>query len=129
MLKLVFNFYEMDPTVCQISANNSTPLCYSKKTRYSGIIRGRISRWMNQYSYMNGNIQASSNCSCIFVLRLNTILSFQYRASTRPWTHIFKIRLENKSRVGTPIICCMLKCLNGLPTALKKFLNFPRYQC
>ena len=39
----------------------------------------------------------------VLVLRLNTILGFQYRASTRPSLQTFKTRLENESRVGTPI--------------------------
>ena len=39
----------------------------------------------------------------IFVFRLNTILGFQYLASTRPRLRTFKIRLENEYRVGTPI--------------------------
>ena len=39
----------------------------------------------------------------VFVLRLNTIFGFKYRALTRPRLQAFKIRLENESRVGTPI--------------------------
>ena len=39
----------------------------------------------------------------VFVLRLNTILGFQYRASTRPRLQTFKTQLENESRVSTPI--------------------------
>ena len=39
----------------------------------------------------------------VFVLRLNTILGFEYWASTRPRLQTFKIRLENKSWVGTLI--------------------------
>ena len=39
----------------------------------------------------------------VFVLRLNTILGFQYRALTRLRLQTFKTRLENESRVGTPI--------------------------
>ena len=42
----------------------------------------------------------SLNQACI---RLNTILGFQYRASTRLRLQTFKIRLENESRVGTPL--------------------------
>ena len=38
-----------------------------------------------------------------FVLRLNTILGFQYRASTRLRLQVFKTQFENESRVGTPI--------------------------
>ena len=34
----------------QILANDSTPLCYSKKTRYSGIILGGISRRIGGYN-------------------------------------------------------------------------------
>ena len=37
------------------------------------------------------------------MLRLNSIFGFKYRASTRPRLQAFKIRLENESRVGTPI--------------------------
>ena len=36
----------------------------------------------------------------VFVLRLNTILGFRYRAWIRPRTQTYKIRLENESRVG-----------------------------
>ena len=36
-----------------------------------------------------------------FVLCLNTILGFQYRASTPPRTHNFEIRLKDESRVRT----------------------------
>ena len=36
----------------------------------------------------------------VFLLRLNTIFGFKYRASTRPRLQAFKIRLENESRVG-----------------------------
>ena len=39
----------------------------------------------------------------VFVLRLNTIFGFKYRASTRPRLLAFKIHLENESQVGTPI--------------------------
>ena len=39
----------------------------------------------------------------VFVLWLNTIFGFKYRASTWPRLQAFKIRLKNKSRVGTPI--------------------------
>ena len=39
----------------------------------------------------------------VFVLRLNTIFVCRYRASTRPRLQAFKIRLEDESRVGTPI--------------------------
>ena len=48
----------------------------------------------------------------VLVFRLNTILGFQYRASTQPSLHTFKIRLENEYRVGTPI-CCNLKSTLG----------------
>ena len=37
------------------------------------------------------------------MLRLNMILGFQYRASTRPRLQTFKIRFENEYQVGTPI--------------------------
>ena len=37
----------------------------------------------------------------ITVLQLNTILGFQYRASTQLRLQTFKIRTENESRVGT----------------------------
>ena len=39
----------------------------------------------------------------VFVLRLNTIFGFNYWASTQPRSQTFMIRLENKSRVGTPL--------------------------
>ena len=39
----------------------------------------------------------------VFMLRLNTILGFQYRASTRLRLQTFKTRLVNESREGTPI--------------------------
>ena len=39
----------------------------------------------------------------IFVVRLNTILGFRYRASTGLRSQTFKTQLENESRVGTPI--------------------------
>ena len=51
----------------QISANNSTPLCYSKKTWYSAIIRAK-----------SGIIIERVRTGLVIVLRLNTILGFQY---------------------------------------------------
>ena len=39
----------------------------------------------------------------VFVLCENTILGFQNRASTRLMAQTFKIRLDNQSRVGTPL--------------------------
>ena len=39
----------------------------------------------------------------VFVLQLNTILGFQYRASTPTRLQTFKIRIENESRVDTPL--------------------------
>ena len=45
----------------------------------------------------------------VFVLRLNTTLGFQYRASNRLRLQTFKTGLENESRVGTPI-CQNLVC-------------------
>ena len=39
----------------------------------------------------------------VFVLWLNTILGFQYQASTLPRLQTFKTRLENESQIGTPI--------------------------
>ena len=49
----------------------------------------------------------------LFVLRLNTILGFQYRASTQLRLQTFKIRLENETRVGTPI-CRNLKIIHSI---------------
>ena len=51
----------------------------------------------------------------VFVLRLNTILGFQYRGSTQPRLQTFKIRLENESRVGTPIRRNLLGAFNIQP--------------
>ena len=39
----------------------------------------------------------------VFVLHLNTILGFQNRPSTQLRAQTFKIRLDNKSRFGTPL--------------------------
>ena len=39
----------------------------------------------------------------VFVLCLNTIFGFHYRASTRPRSQTFQIRLENESPDGTPL--------------------------
>ena len=49
----------------------------------------------------------------VFMLRLNTIFDFKYQASTRPRLLAFEIRLENESRVGTPLrqnLCKSVKC-------------------
>ena len=40
----------------------------------------------------------------VFVLRQNTILGFQYRASTQPRLKTFKIFLENEFWVGAPLL-------------------------
>ena len=83
--------------VQQISANNLTPLCYSKKLGIR-LLFGAA------YRVKTG---------VIIVLRLNTILGFQYRASTRLRLQTFqdstrerilsKTQLENESWVSTPI--------------------------
>ena len=39
----------------------------------------------------------------VFVLQLNTIFGFKYQATTQPRLLAFKFRLENESRVGTPL--------------------------
>ena len=51
---------------------------------------------------MNDGIQAISNRAGIHA-STEPIFGFKYRASTRPRLLAFKIRLENESRVGTPI--------------------------
>ena len=71
----------------QILANNWTPLRYWEKTRYLAITRVRVFE-----PFRTG---------LVFVLRLNTIFGFKYRASTQPRLLAYKIRLENESRVGT----------------------------
>ena len=52
----------------------------------------------------------------VFVLRLNTILGFQYRASTQPRLQTFKICLKNEYRVGTPICRNLLNTIQNLNT-------------
>ena len=101
----------------QISANNSTPLCYLKKTWYSAIIRVRIS------SRIGGNnstrvIFERVRTGLVIVLGLTTILGFKYRASTQLRLQTFKTRLENESRVSTPIrrnLVTMQKMVSPVP--------------
>ena len=79
------------------------------------------SHYTNQYSCMNDDLYKNSwpraglpeelwrmifervQTGLVFVLRLNTILGFQCRASTRPRLQTFKIHLEKESWVATPI--------------------------
>ena len=86
-------------TVKQILANNSTTLRYLKNTRYLGVNRGRIIRRIGGYYstqvIFKSELSNSGLTICalslafifelvrtglIFVLRLNTIWSFKYRA-------------------------------------------------
>ena len=134
----------------QISANKTTPLRYSKITRYSGIIPGRIScrsggnnstQIIFELELLNLAFKFGFHNLCfmisrviviirfsirvwtvifelvptglVFVLPLSTILGFHYRASTRPRTQTFKIRLEIESRVGTPLRQNLLWCLSS----------------
>ena len=73
-------------------------------------------RWEHEYSRFLGKkvitrisirvwamIFEQLQTGLVFVIRLNTILGFRYRASTRPRQQTFMIWLENESRVGTPI--------------------------
>ena len=107
----------------QISANNSTTLCFSKITRYSILFDHKLKSLFIFWEIIDANtnklvlweklvftpisicvwtlILKRVRTGLVFVLRLYTILGFQYWALSRPRTQTFKIRLENKSRVRT----------------------------
>ena len=53
--------------------------------------------------YSNRNFKERVWTGLVFMLLLNTILGFQYRASTWLRLQTFKTQLENESRIGTPI--------------------------
>ena len=60
---------------------------------------------------MNGNIWVSLNQA-----------SIHYRASTRPRTQTFKIRLENESRVGTPLCRNLPGCVPDQVRAIQNWI-------
>ena len=112
-----------------------TPLRYSKKNSVFGYYLGTNIKPNRGLQLDSSNIRIETlkfvfyNSCCIrvwtmvfeqfrtglvFVLRLNTIFGFKYRASTRPRLQAFKIRLENESRVGTPICRSLMICNKGL---------------
>ena len=82
-----------------LNRNFKIQLCISGKkviTRFSIRVRTMIFEWVQ--------------IGLVFVLRLNTILGFQYQALTQPRLQTFKAGLKNESRVGTPI-CRNLKSM------------------
>ena len=91
----------MDPN--KVSANNSTPLRYLKKTWYSAITRVRIPSRIGGYNstrviFESEHIRACSNRAGI---RASTEHDFGFSTQLRLKT--FKTRLKNESRVGPPI--------------------------
>ena len=113
ILMLCMEVFRLTFNSLRILANNSTPLCYLKKLAIRGQISRRIggynSTWVifdSELSNLALTIRAIFKwvqSGLVFVLRLNRILGFQYKVSTRPRTQTFKIRLENESRIGTPL--------------------------
>ena len=56
----------------------------------------------------------------VFVLRVNIILGFQNQASTRLRAQTFKIRLNNESRVGTPLCRNLVSNIYGLIVVVER---------
>ena len=98
----------------RILANSSTMLRYSEKNLEFRYFLGQISHQIGGYNSalvifdseltnLAFTIFERVRTRLEFMLRLNTILGFQYQASTQPRTQTFKIHFENKSRVKTPL--------------------------
>ena len=104
-----------------------TRFAIRKKTQYSTIIRGWISNQIRGYNSTRVIFESERirvwtmifeqvQTVLVFVLRLNMIFGFQYRASTRLRLQTFKIRLENESQVGTPLrlnLLCIASSITG----------------
>ena len=123
-------------TCLQTLANNSTGNAIQEIIWYLAIIRGwipcqigvsyssirvctsQIGFYTNQYLYKHVGIQVTLNRARILV---NKILGYQYQALTQLRLQSFEIRLEDQSRIRTPI-CRNLLVWYSSPHCVKFFL-------